>query len=157
MINFRIEPPTRIPSATCGIPLLKITVAVPEEFRKERLFRLRDKRRGVVRVRRRCRAGTVWVPCGNDGDVVRERGQFAAKLTWIWRQMSVIWRQIYVVMAANRDRAQVVGGKVSCKGSGKGMERGCQPHGDADRMRQGAATLRTESAFFSLMSHGPLV
>ena len=71
--------------------------------------------------------------------------------------MSVIWRQIYVVMAANLDHAQVVGGKVSCKGSGKGMERVCQPHGDADRMRQGAATFRTESAFFSLMSHGPLV
>ena len=71
--------------------------------------------------------------------------------------MSVIWRQIYVVMAANLGRAQVVRGKVSCKESGKGMERGCQPHGDADRMRQGPATLRTESVFFSLMSHVPLV
>ena len=56
--------------------------------------------------------------------------------------MSVIWRQIYVVMAANLDRVQVVGGKVSCKESGKGMERGCQPHGDADRMRQGNVNYR---------------
>ena len=31
---------------------------------------------------------------------------------------------------------------MSCEGSGKGMERGCQPHGDADRMRQGNVNYR---------------